>query len=570
VAGAENGNNEAITKGGPNVDADGYYTVQKGDTLSDIAQRAYGDMNKYQDIAKGNSDITNVDQINEGQRIKLDNLNDVGNNGVKGDVTNPSGGGPDKNMATQDFEIGLTSPSGNTLSTAQGFAGGAPAQVDTSAAAGETTVGQPPSGTTSTNAVPPPAPATETAAPTPTTGEKAASSLRNRTARDWLRWAAEGDSSTSASPSATDQAAGAEAAAPTSSPGAAPATNPATNPEPGTPSASDVYDPNDPAQVQSQNSSIANPGMSSTMPSMSGMDMNGVGSMIGQGVGVASDIASGIGGAMGGGGLASGIGGLASGIGSAIGGIFSSRRDVEDWRRYAYPAGGGDDFDPETLPHIPFAGSGNPGPVEYSTSEEYADKARKKMDDVTDLGDDPLSTPMGDWQKQGSAPRWTGDESDEPGYREVNLDAKHGDDFYPEVPGYTSPAAQILQRRMRDGRGNRPIEEVAIGGIDDPDANQDPFDPRLIGASYEDDNSDVVRAFQANLGDTALGAGGGGGGRFDDFSSAAAGFLRTAGRNYSLAEQSELIREGDKGGAGNLRSLDLAGTHYEDMDSLGW
>jgi hypothetical protein len=222
---------------------------------------------------------------------------------------------------------------------------------------------------------------------------------------------------------------------------------------------------------------------------MSGMDMNGVGSMIGQGVGVASDIASGIGGAMGGGGLASGIGGLASGIGSAISGIFSSRRDVEDWHRYAYPAGGGDDFDPETLPHIPFAGSGNPGPTEYTTSEEYADKARKKMDDVTDLGDDPLSTPMGEWQKQGA---------------------------------------------------------------------------------YDDDNSDIVRAFQANLGDTALGAGGGGGGRFDDFSSAAAGFLRTAGRNYSLAEQSELIREGDKGGAGNLRSLDLAGTHYEDMDSLGW
>lgn len=90
------------------------------------------------------------------------------------------------------------------------------------------------------------------------------------------------------------------------------------------------------------------------------------------------------------------------------------------------------------------------------------------------------------------------------------------------------------------------------------------FDPN-------DDSSDIVRTFQAHIGETALGTGaGGGGGRFDDFASAAQGFLRTAGRNYSLAEQSELIREGDKGGAGNLRSLDLTGTHYEDMDSLGW
>lgn len=52
------------------------------------------------------------------------------------------------------------------------------------------------------------------------------------------------------------------------------------------------------------------------------------------------------------------------------------------------------------------------------------------------------------------------------------------------VPGYTSPAARMLQQRMRDQRGNRPIEQVAITAVDDPDANQDPFDPRLIGASF--------------------------------------------------------------------------------------
>lgn len=59
--------------------------------------------------------------------------------------------------------------------------------------------------------------------------------------------------------------------------------------------------------------------------------------------------------------------------------------------------------------------------------------------------------------------------------------AAHPDDFYPEVPGYTSPSAQMLQKVLRDHRGNRPVD--AIEGIDDPDALQDPFDPRLIGAA---------------------------------------------------------------------------------------
>jgi LysM repeat protein len=459
VAGAENGNNEAI-KGNE-------YTVQAGDTLTDIAQRAYGDMNRYEDIAKANG-ISDVDNLEVGKTYKLDNAQ--GNNGVSGDVTNPTGGGADKNPATQDFQIGITSPSGNTLSTAQGFAGGAPGM----APAADAAVPTPPT---------PKEPAV-TPAVTPASGEK--SSMRRR--------AAEGEAGATNETAPTTDQPSADAANPGANRSVS-AENPATPEEtpakPGDPAASDVYDPNDPAQVQTQNSSMANPMSGVGTGGTSGM--GDMGNLLGQGVGAASSFASGLGNAIGGGGLGAGIGGLASGIGSAIGGIFSSKQDADDWRRYAYPAGGGDDFDPETLPHIPFAGSGNPGPVDFGTSEEYADMARAKMDDVTDLGDDPLSTPMGDWQKQGS---------------------------YDEAT---------------------------------------------------DDGSDIVRSFQANLGDTALGSdAGGGGGRYDDFASAAQGFLRTAGRNYSLAEQSELIREGDKGGAGNLRSLDLAGTHYEDMDSLGW
>ncbi len=253
-----------------------------------------------------------------------------------------------------------------------------------------------------------------------------------------------------------------------------------------------MYDPEDPSQAAEQKSSPANPGSDATQSGgnqfdMSGLGggmgggMSGMGDMIGQGLGAATDIASGIGDAL------PGIADMAGSIASGIGSIFASRQDFDDWVRYAYPTADGEgDLKPHTHP---FAGSGWPGPLEIGTSEEYADEARRGMEDVTDYVDDPLSVPMDKWQKQGS---------------------------------------------------------------------------------YDEDGSDIVRAFQANLGETALGSGAGGGGRFDDIAGAAQGFLRTAGRNFSLAEQSELIREGDKGGARNLDSLNLAGTHYEDMNSLGW
>jgi hypothetical protein len=80
-------------------------------------------------------------------------------------------------------------------------------------------------------------------------------------------------------------------------------------------------------------------------------------------------------------------------------------------------------------------------------------------------------------------------------------------------------------------------------------------------ASYDD--NDIVRQFQANIGNTALASVGGGGGYSDDaISQAAQGFLRTAGRVYSLAEQQELIDESHPQGARNLPGLDLRGTHY--------
>ena len=520
MAGAENGNNDAITKTSPNVDANGMYTVQKGDTWSDLAQRTTGDMNNYQkmyDVNKGTAG-GNIDSLAEGTQVNLkDFLNDTGNNGVKGDVTNPGDGGADKDIATVD-PVNTSAPAATTDAVT-------PAAAD---ASGIGSVGGVGAGTgapaPATPAVTPPPAAAETQTPAADSasgiggvgGVGKAGSLR--TARDWLRWAAEGDGSTTSTSTTSS-----------GSPGAAPAANPATDPSasatpgvttpaqpntsststtaPGTPTASDMYDPEDPSQAAEQESSPANPGSETTQSGGNQFDMgglgggmgggmSGMGDMLGQGLGAATDIASGLGDAL------PGIVDMAGSIASGIGSIFASRKDFDDWVRYAYPAGGGDDYDPKTLPHIPFNGSGNPGPLDYSTSEEYADKARKGMDDVTDL-------------------------------------KKHNVNFSQK---------NLKQSSFED---DDPYREASI-------------------YSSTDDESDVVRSFQANLGETALGQDSRGSSRFDDIAGAAQGFLRTAGRHFSLAEQSELIREGDKGGARNLDSLNLAGTHYEDMNTLGW
>lgn len=530
VVGAENGNNKAITKA--DLDENGYYTMKDGDTLTDVAQRGYGDMNKYQDIANANKDsITNVDQVGTGTKIKLDGLTDIGNNGNWGNVTNPGGGGSDKNIATPDVDV----------SQVKGTDDGKPASSSSGTV----------SGTVGGGAATPPAPQQ----PQPTQKMDTSGSLpakaSRRTAKEWLRWAAEQDGTTTS----PDQPADASVSTNPGTTGAsgagtgsrsAPATNPAQTTTPGSPSQSETFDPANPEDVEKQSVNSANPGAqaggsNSPLPSSgaSGMGMGDIGSMIGQGVGAATDIASGIGSALPG--IASGIGNAISGIGS----IFASKNDFDDWVRYAYPTGAGDDDDPKTLPHLPFNGSGNPGSLEFTTSEEYADKARKKMDDVTDLGDDPLSTPMGKWQRQSRvAGHWLPERSGPPA---DNADREGPLRSYDPHAGRQDPDSYYDEDRD---------DEDDFGGS------------VHVGYSTEDD-SDIVRTFQAHLGETALGAGAGSG-RFDDIAGAAQGFLRTAGRNYSLAEQSELIREGDKGGARNLDSLDLKGTHYEDMHTLGW
>lgn len=79
-----------------------------------------------------------------------------------------------------------------------------------------------------------------------------------------------------------------------------------------------------------------------------------------------------------------------------------------------------------------------------------------------------------------------------------------------------------------------------------------------------DDDSDIVRQFQAQNG-WLMGGGGGGNAQTAgdaEIADRAAAFLRTAGRKFTLAEQDELINESHPEGARNLASLNLEGTHY--------
>lgn len=225
--------------------------------------------------------------------------------------------------------------------------------------------------------------------------------------------------------------------------------------------------------------------------------------------------------------------------------IFADQADYDEWVRYAYP-------DAKDHDHKPFNGSGNPGPLEIGTSEEYADKARKKADDVTDLGNHDLTTPMDEWQKQSA----TGG-----GIRRAGAGPRR----------HVEP---VVVREQRPARGSHVPQTVeasmeAFGNFDPLAARRpEDFDDDVAGQHIAaNTEGDIVAAFQRSAGAQAVmsnGPSGGGDGDFDIAGAAGAFLQRTAGRNYSLAEQHELIREGDIGGAGNLGSLQLAGTHYED------
>lgn len=221
--------------------------------------------------------------------------------------------------------------------------------------------------------------------------------------------------------------------------------------------------------------------------------------------------------------------------------FFADQGDYDEWVRYAYPDG--------TADHKPFNGSGGDTSIQFGTSEEYADKARKTHDDVTDLENHNVN------------------ETDER-YREHSGGIKRAGKG---ARRHVEPTV-VREQHIKGSQGYHTVEAAM-----EEFANFDPLAARRP-EDFDDDatairtaaaGGDIVAQFHQTGGAQAVMSSAPTGQDNFDIAGAAAGFLRTAGRNYSLAEQSELIREGDIGGASNLDKLQLAGTHYEAEHSVG-
>jgi nucleoid-associated protein YgaU len=72
VAGVESVDDRIIVTGATDIPAAEIYTVQKGDTLSSISKRAYGNANKYTRIFEANRPLlSHPDKIYPGQALRI-------------------------------------------------------------------------------------------------------------------------------------------------------------------------------------------------------------------------------------------------------------------------------------------------------------------------------------------------------------------------------------------------------------------------------------------------------------------------------------------------------------------
>jgi hypothetical protein len=304
---------------------------------------------------------------------------------------------------------------------------------------------------------------------------------------------------------------------------------------------------------------------------------SGGGGMGGAGIG---NIADGIGGLVSGlGGMIPGVGGLASGLGSAIGGLghmFGSTDAARFAARYFEAdgsflgEGGIDQAD------FPFAGSGPARQDWATTSEDYVDEHEKTNRHETwhtDSDGDiikhttprqrPKQAAIDEDALSASAREFWADIADPntSGYFNPRNRPYQEDDSDQYKPG---PEGEQGQHEKKDGQGGG-MPDAFGGALEGGEGAGELGELAMLAARSDDDGSDIVREFQASAGAQSLmrGKSSGGSGRFDDFAGAADRFLKTAGRNYSAAEQAELEDESHPQGARNLGGLDLRNTHYE-------
>lgn len=150
----------------------------------------------------------------------------------------------------------------------------------------------------------------------------------------------------------------------------------------------------------------------------------------------------------------------------------------------------------------------------------------------------------------------------------------------PDSWGHLDPSGMLVSSTLHDE------PEAALPSTDGDleDADLEPEDPSIqtmgnqIGGDDEDmdearpqsdaeDDLDAIAKFQASAAAKALMNGGGGsGGGYSDSDIATRAMQTLALKAFSPAEQQALINEGMDVQASNLDRLDIAGTHYADVD----
>lgn len=538
--------------GAGGVGSDGTYTVKPGDTLSDIANQ-YGGGKSYQDLATS-SGISNPDLIHPGDTIKgLGGGGSAAGGASTSSSSSPAAGTSDPSGGGSAGDSGYSSLMGGGGSSGASGASN-PASPDAltggggSSGAGGGDLGSlglsndsKASGSSIDNT------------------DHNASRMSSADYRDW-HIAAYGVPPRTAAPGATlDDTDGAP---PPSANGETPSKKQPSTMGQSAPDESALdagLSDTGPSAAKPSGPGTISPGIGGTnapglgghvaptdgMGGMSGIglpggELSGLTNLIGEGVGALTSLP----GLMGGGGL-SGIGSALSGLGH----LFGSREDYRQWHIAAYgtePPQRQAAY-PEPGDHHPFNGSGWPGDLEIGSSED-AMKSRK-YEDVTDLNNtdyagSPEALRTGGVHRVGNGPQRP-----------------------PVVPEV------IAERRPRNARQTLadvsspddfdPLAIRTAADFDDPYVDSEQAAVRTAAAG-----GDIVAQFQASeAGRGVMSANSGGG--HDDIAGAASQFLqRTAGRNYSPAEQEALMREGDRGGARNLDELRLEGTHYS-MNSVG-
>lgn len=198
------------------------------------------------------------------------------------------------------------------------------------------------------------------------------------------------------------------------------------------------------------------------------------------------------------------------------------------------PSGGGAVESPASAGSAPTMG-------QLSNTAAISESAMRFWADAVDKHDQGYYNPHNrPYQEYDKGEHGVGDEGDD---QQQGGQQQHG-----------APGGKGLLDAIGGGGG-----EAAGGGLAE-------LAPLLAEAS-RDDGSDIVRQFQASGGGCLDGTSASSGAYSDDAIAAQAQrLLRTAGRNYSLAEQRELEDEFHPRGARNLPTdEDLRGTHYVDI-----